>query len=1777
MTVSISIVGMACEYPDAHSPSELWENVLACRRSFRRIPTERLSLQDYYSTDRAAMDRTYASEVAVIRDYEFDRVKYKVAGNTFRSADYAHWLALDVAHRALASAGLDGPRLPKESTGVFLGNTLTGEFSRANILRLRWPYVRRVVDAALTDSGWAHDRRLSFLSNLEAQYKAPFPPIDEESLAGGLSNTIAGRICAHFDLNGGGYTVDGACASSLLAVSHGCSALASGDLDVAIVGGVDLSLDPFELVGFAKTNALANDEMRVFDSRSAGFWPGEGCGIVVLMRSEEARSLSLTSYATIRGWGISSDGSGGITRPKIEGQLLALRRAYKRSGYGIDTIGYFEGHGTGTAVGDATELKALIVARHEAGSTHPAAIGSVKALIGHTKAAAGVAGLIKAIMAVDNQVLPPTAGCSDPHPELLADNPVLRTLTDGSPWPRDIPVRAGVSGMGFGGINAHITIEGTSVKRDRGINNHTQKLLHSVQDAELLLLGAGNIQELQTLIDQLLDTGQHLARAELADLAAELARRLNGTPRVRGSIVASTPAELVGRLTLLRAWLEGSPELRLDPQQGVFLGFGVEPPRLGFLFPGQGSPVRLDGGIWRKRFEQVDSYYATLPFLSDHVSDSTNIAQPAIAASTASAMLVLNRLGLEAEVAIGHSLGELSALCWGGAIDDTALFRIAQARGRAMAEHGDHNGAMASLHAAPSEVADLVAGEPFVIAGLNGPQQTVISGQVRSIEDLLVRLQGTKYSGVRLPVSHAFHSPLVADAVPLLAAHLEHETFGLLRRKVISTVTGSQIGASTCLPELLCRQITAPVQFYPAWQSTESEVDLWIEVGPGKVLSGLVSSMGGTAISVDASGPSLRGLLTALGATFALGSSWNHHALFGDRFTRPIALDRRPSFFVNPCELAPASSSTPTEADLAASTIGTNGKPSTGTDHGLQESVPELVRTLVAERAELPKHVVQDDHRLLSDLHLNSISVGQLVIEATRRLGLSPPVAPTVLADATIRQVVDALGEMAANPNATTAEGSADLIAGIGPWIRAFEVSHKVDPCPPPSVSRNFTPGECRVVAPRDHPLAIPLQDALRRLETVNGVVVCLPPVHNNESLSLLLEGARSILSLEGPRFFGLLKEGGCGAAFARSLHLEIPDVSTCVVDLPIKSTHALDWFLSEVQATRHYNEAVYDSQGMRRVPILQPVRSGSVESMIPPINHNDHLVVSGGGKGIAAECSLALARETGVRLTLLGRSSADSDRELSENLRRMEAFGLSVNYIQADVTKHSSVQAAIVRAVTRFGPVTALLHGAGSNFPKRLSDLDMSSIQRTLAPKVDGLNNLLGAVDHDQLRLLVTFGSIIARVGMRGEADYALANEWLTHQTEAFQLEHPSCTCLSLEWSVWSGVGMGERLGSLDTLIREGITPIPPETGASIFTDLITHPPRSSAVVVTGRFGDPPTIRLGDPDLPFLRFLEQTQVCYPGVELVVDSDLTIDTDPYLNDHVFEKERLLPAVVGLEAMAQAASALLGRPGRLIFEDVHFDRPVSIPVQESVTIRLAALVTESDTVDIALRCSTTNYRADHFRTRCRFVDPSSDFLGSDDAPLGGNPYCSSSTISLDPVNDLYGTVLFQSGRFRRIASYKQLTATECFAQINDGNSDPWFSQFLPKEFLLGDPATRDAAIHAIQACIPHRILLPLRVARISLDLTSKWTSGWIKAVERSSDGSTFVYDLAIYDQMGQVRERWEGLQLRSMQGSGYRGPWPVPLLGPYLQRYRQELIPGSSTSIVVTRDAQASVT
>ncbi|GIJ76546.1 enediyne polyketide synthase [Micromonospora phaseoli] len=1745
----IAIVGMACRYPDASSPTELWENAVAGRRAFRRLPDARMRLDDYWSADPAAPDRFYARNAAVLQDWEFDRVAFKVAGSTYRSTDLTHWLALEVAAAALADAGFPmGAGLPTERTGVVVGNSLTGEFARANQLRLRWPFVRRVLAPALSKLDWDEERMRDFLDLVEADYKRPFPPIDEDTLAGALSNTIAGRICNHFDLRGGGYTVDGACSSSLLSVTTACRALVDGDVDVMVTGGVDLSIDPFEIIGFARTGALATGEMRVYDRGSNGFWPGEGCGMVVLMREPDARRAGHRIYATVAGWGVSSDGRGGITRPEIGGYQLALRRAYARAGFGLETVALFEGHGTGTKVGDSTELSALSQARRMADpDAPPAVISSIKAMIGHTKAAAGVAGLIKAVLALHHQVLPPALGCPEPHELLTGAERTLRVLPAAEPWPTGAPLRAGVTAMGFGGINTHVVVESTRARRPGGLDPRTATLTTGAQDAELLVLDGMSWTALRDRAEQLAAFAGAATYAQLADLAVTLRHELRDLP-YRAAVVVVNPEDAERRLRRLVDAVNRGEESLAHGAEPVFLGQVTGRARIGYLFPGQGSGRGTAGGALRRRFPSVDAVYrqAALPDDADPVA--TQVAQPRIVTGSVAGLAALTLLGIEATVAVGHSLGELTALHWAGVMDEAELLRMATARGAAMARHSA-SGTMAGIAAAPAIVERLIDGLPVVVSGYNGPAQTVVAGAVAAVREACRRAAADGIGATPLAVSHAFHSPLVAPAAEVFAGTLVGAELAPVGRRVVSTVTGEPLPAGTDVPSLLRRQITEPVRFSQAVAVASGEVDLFVEVGPGRVLSRLAAeATGAPAVPLDTDDESLVSLLRVVGAAYVGGAAGMPAALFEDRLARPIDVTVPPAVLASPCEAVPVAAVAGGEG--AALGPATPPARTTWPAESADRSGPgalDLLRQMAASRAELPVEMVRPESRLLDDLHLSSITVGNLVNEVAERMGMGAVSMPLNFAAASVRELAAALEELQATGGETAVAASPPVV-GAESWARAWAVD--LDPAPVPEPVDPLGPGGWRLYAPADHPFAAALADRLAATDTGSGVLVCLPPGCTESDLERALHGAQDVLAGTDVDRFVLVQHDRGAAGLAKTLRMEQPRVRVTIAHVPA-TAEAIEYVVGEVRATDQYVEAYYDLDGTRRVPTLRAMPL-QPEQTRAPLDESDVLLVTGGGKGITAECAFALAVETGARLALLGRSDPATDSELAANLERLAHHGVTAHYVRADVTDPEQVAAAVDETVREFGPVTAVLHGAGTNEPAALGRLDAAALRRAFAAKVGGLRAVLDVVGAGNLRLLVTLGSIIGRAGLQGEAHYATANEWLADLTRTVGEEHPSCRSVCLEWSVWSGVGMGERLSVVDTLAREGVTPITPTQGVELLRRLVTDPAVPPVVVVSGRTSGIDTVRYERVELPLLRFLERPLVHYPGVELVTEAELSTGSDPYLSDHHLDGNLLFPAVLGMEAMAQVASALTGRSSAPTVEDAEFLRPIVIAPQGATRIRVAAVVTAPDVVQVVIHSSETRFAAEHFRARLRYGTPVVP-----DGPPRPVPV-DVPEVPLRPATELYGDLLFQGRRFQRVLRYHHAAARDVDADLLFEEHD-WFAAFHPRTLLLGDPGIRDALMHGNQVCVPNATLLPTGVARI-------WTAAGVsgpgpyryQAVERSRDRDTYVYDVVLRTGDGDVVERWEGLSLRAVRRGDGRGPWLAPLLGPFLQRAVGEL-------------------
>ena len=1862
---------MACELPGAHSPEELWQNVLAGRRSFRKAPPERLP-PDYFDPDPAAPGKSYCDVMAVLSGWSFDPVEFHIPPVTFAATDMAHWLALHTARAAIRSAGLKLDSLDRSRVGVVLGNSLTGEFSRSHNLRFRWPYVERSLRRACLANGLGEDAARKLIADARAFYEGPLPEITEDTLAGNMANTIAGRICNFFDLGGGGFTVDGACSSSLLSVATACDALANGEMDIVLAGGVDVSLDPFEIVGFAKTRALTTDDIRPYDERANGMLTGEGCGIVVLAREDAARAAGRPVRALIRGWGYSSDGAGGLTAPEVEGQIRALRRAYERAGYSMGTVGLIEGHGTGTSLGDKVELTAIRRLLEEEPGAGVCRIGSIKANIGHCKAAAGIAGFIKAVLALERKIIPPTVNCEHPSAVFGMSMPRLRPSLDGGTWMKgSTPRRASVSGMGFGGANAHVTLEEANPEAAPPLEDLA--LLGSGQSSELIIVAADSAEGLRKEIEKLLPLARRLCRAELTDLSAALMKHpVQG--KLRLGIVAQAPWSLAETLRGCLEKIAGGVEIAAldDPARGVFAGVAREDPKLVALFPGQGSQ-RLNMGMhWLRRFPFVRDFYeavgeetSAVPctaadrdvdvaapklaalsktiFRDQYSADDetrqawenelrdTCVAQPAIVLTSMATMQVLQFFGLEPSLAIGHSLGEISALAAAGAWDAVTAVRLAAGRGQAMAALPLANaGSMAAVMARVPEVERLVAslGSGLVIANYNSPRQIVVSGSSEAIRKLARLCEESKMPCRLLAVSHAFHSPLVAPA-----AEVFRKTSGLYvrpaterRAQFLSTVTGQMVAVTGDLCDYLAEQIRRPVRFVDAvLKAVEAQPSLWIEVGPGGVLSGFVrdilSPVDVSCLPTDLAGEDGFHLLNqVLARAWVLGFPVRLERLFAHRFHRELDVDHyEPQFIVNPCER-------PVEAGARSSRPGRGGMETLRSNQKIlppedRDSLLALALEWIAERTGFPMSALSPEKRLRDDLNLDSIKVGELVVWLTRKLNRPAIADPAAVANGRISDLVEAIlsrgpkreaGEEAVSPGDFQA-GPAD---SLGEWTRTF----RMELVPAPLAKQAGIPlrkeGVCVIVAERNSSRAGVIADRLRKLglspmvkdvaalvssgdapANLTALIVLLPEARSNflacgpEEFDQRVEGMASLLfrafrwaghGREAAGLRGLVMRAADGAGdsggdidggsgFLKSLGLEYPGAEFKWLALPAQwpPERWAEVVADELDSPRDRVSFAYSLDGRRWSRMAQPLvpskedvqlevckpaaqvvgawdtvfllpdpRGPATKASVRCLGPEDVVLVSGGAKGITCELALGLGLQTRARFALLGSSPAPAaaadpvENEALRNLQRFAQAGLQCLYLQADVTDLVAVRRAVHDAEEALGPITAILHGAGVTHLRLFREKELEEFLQCVRVKTRGLYNLLVAVSPERLRALHVISSVIGHTGMRGQADYALANAWLACAVRAVKAAHPRIHCLSLGYTAWAETGLARRVGALDSLRALGVRPVTVQEGVAAYLALACHPEKDGDVVITGRLAaDLEAGLYARADDPRGRFLEQIRRWVPGVELVADARLSHETDLYLPEHVLEGTPVFPGVMAVEAMVQAAMACAGRADWPVVQNVQFRAPLIVPAGASVVMRTMALAEVADgtavCVRMAVRSERDGFKQNHFEAKCYFEGVTAE--AEEHAPNLPQPL--PEPLDQNP-EDFSPTPLFQGKFFRRICEVRRIEmGDESLTVIQVPSDEQYFAGAEHATPATPSPVVRDACLQSgalilPPGCLPDHIE-ELRFLGRPAPEARVVCRTWV----RSQGGGEFVVDIAAFDEKGRLLETMRHLRLK----------------------------------------------
>lgn len=1918
----IAVVGMGCRYPGARDIKQLWENILARKRQFRSIPDDRLPLDQYYDSNPATPDKTHGSQAAVIDGFYFDFVGKRIPKKTFDSTDISQWLALDVALKTIEDGGYTRNSIPNERSGVILGNTLTGEQTRSNMMRLRWPYVRRSLRAAAESKGMASQLINELAETMEEYYKSVFPPTTEDTLAGGLSNTIAGRICNFLNLQGGGYTVDGACSSSLIAVATAANALCNRELDLALAGGVDISLDTFELIGFAKTGALSSSDMRVYDKKASGFIPGEGCGFVLLKRLEDAQAAGDHVYAVIRGWGISSDGKGGITAPSREGQALALKRAYEKAGYSPNDIDFIEGHGTGTPVGDRTELGGIALAmdsKDESKATiRSCGITSFKSLVGHTKAAAGIGGLLKAIMAVNRRVIPPTAGCKEPNVAFETFARDIYPIFQGETKNPTSTLRAGVSAMGFGGINCHVTLESgdaPSSKLKSSSLIEEQSILASTQETELFILGATSISELLKRTQEVINLSKGMSLGELVDLAAHLAHELQPKSLVRASVIASSPEELLRNLNLLEKRLSNSPpskgEIVVSLEKEFWIGNCVQQSQVGFLFPGQGSQKLNMASTLVRRYDwarellkkadrsltqiekahepQEISQFIFRPLDRainanqikkwSSVLANTEIAQPAICFTSLVWKSWLERLNIKPSVVGGHSLGELTAFHVAGAFDEEALLNLATVRGKAMSASVKKSGSMLSIACSQEKAEEILSRVKgyAVIANINSPRQIVISGEKNSIQEVIKIAETEKIQTYQLQVSNAFHSQLVSSAAEYLHAHapipekLENTAIQLL-----SSMNGKKVDSGIDLRRHFADQVSSQVNFIDLVKTMAKTCDLIVEVGPGRVLSNLVKEIVGVkgpiCLPIESKSGADRDLNNVLANLFIRGSEINWNALYQNRLVHPFIPAQERIFIENPCErpfetfnvrpfqaveisqkqleseptntfspspqavsqmlfsylsqrgkflseiiradletlpfsIAPNLSQGETQGEKGIQISNSSVKESkqaevsrTSIDFEKAEtSIEEFLLKLVEERTGFPKDTLSIDLRLLDDLNLDSIKAGEYVAEAAKRLEIENELDPSQFANATLGEIAQTLQQLYQTENNIVSSETKTIeslkvpsnkpkvstIFGRSSWVRDFIIQYEEEAISNPvsklediwkssnvlvlHISEETDMGKALNTELKNLGASVQIAsfDEARVQNLIEGdkfshLIAILPRISesqlfsNGKLLQEMMERLKSVTLSRQIKSLAFIQFGGgyfgtkpqianiencCSNAFAASLHLERPDIKVQVVDLApeVSSVVLAKCIIDEVTTEESYIAVGYDAHLTRRVP--RPIVKESIEYQNRDISWtaNDVILVTGGAKGITAECALALSKATNLRMALVGKSPYPStDSESNSNIkidRILNSYreaGLNCRYYSCDITNLEAVKTLKKQIQHELGQITGVIHGAGLNQPRPVEQVSVEAAYLEIAPKVLGALNLCKVLQDSPPKLFIAFSSVIGVIGMPGNAWYAFANETLSLILRHFEAQHSNTSVLSIAYSVWDELGMGARMGSVQTLAKMGIDAIPKDEGVRRFLRLFENDPGEHQVIVSAR----DSLNTWSPkpnDLPVAsRFLEQLRYVEPGVEVISRVHLNLEQDAYVQDHVFNGSYLFPTVFGLEAMAQVVAYATGKTNfqQLRIEDIKLERPIVVDPDRGINIEIYAEVLERDShgtehrVIAGIKTERTGFVVDHFSATFILninLDSPQEKVEFDQEPL-----------NIQPKTDLYGWLLFQGSRFQRLQKFYTLTSKKCIfsSEIRSSKSQK------EEVWLLGDPFFRDSLLQSVQPMIPKDICLPVRIDSIEIysPQVNLFDSCLGVAINENSNEQEYCTSVLAVTEDGQLVERLKGYHLRVLE-------------------------------------------
>ncbi|MFB2660355.1 SDR family NAD(P)-dependent oxidoreductase [Shewanella mangrovisoli] len=821
----IAIVGMASIFANSRYLNKFWDLICDKIDAITDVPESHWSIDDYYDADKSKADKSYCKRGGFMPEVDFNPMEFGLPPNILELTDSSQLLSLVVAKEVLQDANLPDD-YDRDRIGITLGIGGGQKLSHSLNARLQYPVLKKVFKS----SGLSDEDSELLIKKFQDQYVH----WEENSFPGSLGNVIAGRIANRFDLGGMNCVVDAACAGSLAAMRMALTELTEGRSDMMITGGVCTDNSPYMYMSFSKTPAFTtNEQIQPFDIDSKGMMIGEGIGMVALKRLDDAERDGDRIYAVIKGVGASSDGKfKSIYAPRPEGQAKALERAYDDAGFAPHTVGLIEAHGTGTAAGDVAEFNGLTsVFSKDNEQLQHIALGSVKSQVGHTKSTAGTAGVIKAALALHHKVLPPTINVSQPNPKLNIAHSPFYLNTEARPWIQrsdDTPRRAGISSFGFGGTNFHLVLEEYRPEhaRDDAYRQRSvaQSWLFTAAD-KTALLG-----ELKTALQQATAAKAELSQAHFVAFAKSYALRELPPQSARLGFIAKDYAQLQTLLTQAIAQLESNSAESWQLPSGISFraqALVKDNNKVAALFAGQGSQylnmgleiannfpelrrhIHASDKVFSDRGEvSLSSVLYPIPAFDDEsrkaqesALTNTLYAQSAIGALSMAQYALFTQAGFAPDMLAGHSFGELSALCAAGVISVDDYIKLAFERGQAMAQSpldadsSRDTGVMYAVILKQKQDIEAIKEclahfDDVKIANYNSPTQLVIAGATTATQQAAKAIGELGFKAIALPVSGAFHTPLVAHAQKPFSEAIDKAQFNTPKIALYANGTG---------------------------------------------------------------------------------------------------------------------------------------------------------------------------------------------------------------------------------------------------------------------------------------------------------------------------------------------------------------------------------------------------------------------------------------------------------------------------------------------------------------------------------------------------------------------------------------------------------------------------------------------------------------------------------------------------------------------------------------------------------------------------------------------------------------------------------------------------------------------------------------------------------------------------------------------------------------------------------------------------------------------------